>query len=84
MQNAQLCVYNILQFYFTGKDPDAGNDQKQKKRVAEGEMVGWHHPVDGPASEQTPGDGEGQGNPVCCSPWGHRHETEQQANKSYT
>ena len=22
--------------------------------------------------EQTPGDGEGQGNLVCCSPWGHK------------
>ena len=27
-----------------GKDPDAGKDQRQKeKRVAEEEMVGWHH-----------------------------------------
>ena len=22
--------------------------------------------------EQTPGDGEGQGTLVCCSPWGHK------------
>ena len=22
--------------------------------------------------EQTPGDGEGQGSLVCCSPWGHK------------
>ena len=22
--------------------------------------------------EQTPGNGEGQGGPACCSPWGHR------------
>ena len=26
--------------------------------------------------EQTPGDGEGQGSLVCCSPWGHK-ETRQ-------
>ena len=26
-----------------GKDPDAGKDQKQKKRAAEGDMVRWHH-----------------------------------------
>ena len=27
-----------------GKDPDAGEDRRQKeKRVAEEEMVGWHH-----------------------------------------
>ena len=25
------------------KDPDAERDRGQKKRVTEGEMVGWHH-----------------------------------------
>ena len=29
--------------------------------MAEDEMVGWHHQLDGHESEQTPGDGEGQG-----------------------
>ena len=30
--------------WLIGKDPDAGKDWKQKeKRVAEDEMVGWHH-----------------------------------------
>ena len=33
-------------------------------------MVGWHHRLN--ESEQTPGDGEVQGNPVCCSPWGSK------------
>ena len=32
-------------------------------------MVGWHHRHE---FEQTLGDGEGQGNLVCCSPWGHK------------
>ena len=28
----------------TGKDPDAGKDRRQKeKRVAEDELIGWHH-----------------------------------------
>ena len=27
-------------------------------------MVGWHHGFNGPESEQTPGDGEGQGSLV--------------------
>ena len=27
----------------TGKYPDAGKDRRQKKRVTEDEMVGWHH-----------------------------------------
>ena len=29
--------------------------------MAEDEMVGWHHQLDGHEFEQTPGDGEGQG-----------------------
>ena len=35
-------------------------------------MVAWHHGLIGYAFEQTPGDSEGQGILVCCSPWGHR------------
>ena len=38
--------------------------------MAEDEMIVWHHSRNGHESEQTPGDGEGQGSPVCCSPWG--------------
>ena len=33
-------------------------------------MVGWHHRLNGPELEQILGDSEGQGNLVCCSPWG--------------
>ena len=33
-------------------------------------MVGWHYCLNGREFEQTPGDGEGQGNLACCSPWG--------------
>ena len=33
-------------------------------------MVGWHHCLNGHEYEQVPGDGEGQGTLVCCSPWG--------------
>ena len=55
------------------KDPDAGKDRRQKeKRVAEDEMVGWHHRLNGHKFQQTPRDTEGQGSPVCCSPWGHK------------
>ena len=32
-------------------------------------MVGWHHRLNGYEFEQTPGDNEGQGSLVCCSPW---------------
>ena len=33
-------------------------------------MVGWHLRLSGQEFEQTLGDSEGQGNLVCCSPWG--------------
>ena len=58
------------------------NHVNTEKRAAEDEMVGWHHRLNGPEFEQAPGDGEGQGSLVCCTPWGCRvrHDlvTEQQ------
>ena len=39
---------HLMQRADFGKDPDAGKDWKQKeKRVAEDEMVGWHHRFNG-------------------------------------
>ena len=35
-------------------------------------MAGWHHQLNRHESEQTPEDSEGQGSPLCCSPWGHK------------
>ena len=35
-------------------------------------IVGWYHRVNGHEFEQPSGDGEGQGSPVCCSPWGRK------------
>ena len=40
--------------------------------VAEDETVGWHHQLNGHEPEHTPGDGEGQGSLLCCSPLGHK------------
>ena len=40
--------------------------------MTEGEMVGWYHQLNGHEIEQAPGDGEGQGSLVCCSPRGHK------------
>ena len=34
-------------------------------------MVRWHHRLIGHESEQTLGDGEGQGSLECYSTWGH-------------
>ena len=40
--------------------------------MAEDEMVGWHHQVNGHEFEQAPGDGRGQRNLACRCPWGRR------------
>ena len=46
---------------------------KMEGRMTRGQqMVGWHHWLNGHESEQTPGDGEGQGSLACCSPWDHQ------------
>ena len=41
-----------------------------KKGMAEDEMVGWHHQLDGHEFEQALGVGYGQGSLRSCSPWG--------------
>ena len=41
-----------------------------RRRRRQDEMVGWHHQLNGHESEQTPGDGEGQGSLACCKPMG--------------
>ena len=56
----------------SGKNPDAGKDSGQEKRVTKDEMVGWHHSFSGHEFEQTPGDSKGQGNLECSSPWGYK------------
>ena len=38
--------------------------------MTENKMVGWHHRLNEHEFGQTPGDNEGQGSLVCCSPWG--------------
>ena len=40
--------------------------------MAEDEMVGWHHRLNGHEFEQALGDGEGQGGLACCRSWGHK------------
>ena len=53
--------------------------------MTEVETVGWHHRLNGHELEQTPGDGEGQGSLVCCSPWGCKESdtTEQLNNNNF-
>ena len=43
--------------------------RKIEKGVTEDQTVGWHHRLNGHEFEQTPGDGEGQGNLACYNSW---------------
>ena len=43
--------------------------------MAEDEMVGWHLPLNGHESEQTPGDSGGQSSLAGYSPRGHKEST---------
>jgi len=59
--------------WLIGKDSDAGMDWGQEEKgTTEDEMAGWHHWLDGPESEWTPGVGVGQGGLACCDSWGHK------------
>ena len=40
--------------------------------MAEDEMVGEHHRLNGHEFEQTSGGREGQGSLGCCRPWDHK------------
>ena len=58
-----------------GKDkhPMLGKiEGKIRRGTTEDEMVGWHLQLNGHEFEQTPGDGEGWGSLVHCSPWGRK------------
>ena len=43
-----------------------------EKGVAEDEIVGYHHQLNGHELGQTPGDSNGQGGLACFSPWGRK------------
>ena len=58
--------------WLIGKDPDAGKDWRQEKRMTEDEMVGWHHWLVGHEFEQGLGVRDGQVSLACCSPWGQK------------
>ena len=49
--------------------------------MAEDEIVGWHHRLEGHEFEQAPGAGDGQGSLECCSPRGRKEsDTTEQLN----
>ena len=62
-----------MKWWFTGKDPQGCKDwRQQEKGATKDELVGWHYKLNGYEFEQTPGDSEGQGSLMSCSPWGHK------------
>ena len=42
---------------------------QEEKGMTEGEMVGWHHRLNGHGFELTLGVGDGQGGLACCDSW---------------
>ena len=58
-----------------------GKIEAKGEGMAEDEMGGWHQQLNGHEFVQTPGVGDGQGNLVCCTPWGHiESDTTEQLN----
>ena len=64
------------------KDPEAGKDWRQEAKgmFRLGEMFAWHHWLNAHEFEQAPGDGEGQGSLVCCSPWSRKERLNNSSN----
>ena len=72
-----------LKSWLIRKDPDAG----KLKLEGEGNDRGWDGWMASPTPwtwvEQALGDGEGQGNLVCCGPWGYiESDTTEQLNNN--
>ena len=56
-------------------------ERLKEKGTTEGEMVGWHHRLNGHEFEQATGVGDGQGSLAYCSPWGYKEsDTTEQLN----
>ena len=59
--------------WLIGQHSDAGRDWGQEEKgMAQDEMAGWHHRLDGRESEWTLGVGDGQGGLACCDSWGRK------------
>ena len=73
MLKLKFQYYSNMKSQLIGKDPDAGKGWGQEeKRVAQEEMVGWHHWLCGHEVEQIPGDSGGQRSLECYNLWGHK------------
>ena len=74
MLKLKLWYFGRLMWKLTPwKTPWCWEDCRQEEKgMADDEMVGWHHQLDGHKFERTPGVGDGQGGLACCSLWGCR------------
>ena len=52
-----------------------GKNEGGRRRGQQRMMVGWHHRLNGPEFEQTPGVADGQGDLASSSPWGRKSWT---------
>ena len=77
-----LSTMTHVKSWLIGKNSDAGRDWGQEEKgMAEDEMAGWHHRLNGHEFEWTPGVGDGQRGLVCCNSWGHKElDTTEQLN----
>ena len=63
----------VVKWWLLGKvvTPDAGKDWGQEEKwMTKDEKIGWYYGLNGLEFEQPPRVGDGQGNLICCSPWG--------------
>ena len=65
--DAEVATPPDVKNWFVGKDW-----RQEEKRMAEDEMIGWHHQLNGHEFRQALGVGDGQGSLACCSLWDHK------------
>ena len=59
--------------------------RRMTEGMTEGEMVRWHHRLNGHEFEQAPGVGDGQGSLACHSPWGCKEsDMTERLNNNYS
>ena len=64
---------HLMWNWFIRKVNDTEKDWRQEEKgTTEDETVRWHHWLNGHEFEWAPRVGDGQGSPVCCSPWDHK------------
>ena len=70
--------------WLIGKYSDVGRDWGQEEKgMAEDEIAGWHHRLDGCGFGWTPGVGDGQGGLACCDSWGRKEsDTTERLNRT--